>query len=702
MSEDVIKPLNEVVMSGFITQGPKVEEFEKALQTYFDYPYILTLNSATSGLTMAIRMIKDQLGLGDDAEVLSCPLTCMATNLPIVANGLKIKWVDVDPDTCNISLDDLEKKLSPTTRIIQLVHWGGVPVDMHSLNDILDRCEDRLGFRPVVVEDCAHSFGAEYDGQLVGTMGNYAVFSLQAIKHLTTGDGGLIFLPDEEAYNKAKLLRWYGIDRDKRNYNRKDLRLESDVAEWGYKYHMNDINATIGLHNLPHIPGNLEKIRDRAWQWSQALLSKEFDGFVELFDKPSFVNAAHWLYTIKIKGGRKLEFIEFMKERGVMVSQVHQRNDVHTCFEEFKTPLPNLDALEKEMVCIPCGWWTSKADVHEMLDYMRDFFGIKRKGFVNVLDQTVETPSYEKNADLAKILSDHADVHYTVKCGPNGDIYNVASYNLSNPRYQKYCVNGSGDLPGWYSTTHFCTGKDSGYNDGELVNPEYIRQQSQKVQEICSKLRSGYISAIHCPEGYYEFNDIVDRDSGADNEIFTTFMTNVDDNSNSKNDGNHVLTGYSLYDSTVVDQLEYEVTHYGKSQKNFSSMLEFEGFDFVGVHLPGHDTQFNQPVLTDFFTQLFNDSNLTFDDPMLLSGDWNTTPDRVAHIVQKTIPDHLEYETLDPGYFTHVNPNMAAVTYDHGLVIRKKGSTDVTFEIMKEPLLESSKALVKCINETLI
>lgn len=369
MSPDVIQPINEKLLSGFITQGPAVEEFEKILQEKFNYPYILTLNSATSGLTLAIRMIKDKMQLRNDDEVLSCPLTCMATNLPIVANNLRIKWVDIDPTTGLIDLEDLEKKLSEKTKIITFVHWGGYPVNMQKLTEILDRNEGRLGFRPYVVEDCAHAFLSELGGKYVGTTGNFGIFSLQAIKHLTTGDGGLIFCPNKEFYEKAKLLRWYGIDRDKRNYNRKDLRLEHDVEEWGYKYHMNDINATIGIYNFPHISGLIEKNRRNA-----KIYDEELEGVQILNHYDENKKSAYWLYTILVD--KKEEFIEYMKENGVFCSQVHQRNDIHTCFSQFKMELPNLDEFEKKMVCIPVGWWLEEEDVREIIKLIKIFYRI--------------------------------------------------------------------------------------------------------------------------------------------------------------------------------------------------------------------------------------------------------------------------------------------------------------------------------------
>jgi dTDP-4-amino-4,6-dideoxygalactose transaminase len=247
MSPGISKPLIDTLQSGFISQGKKVEEFESKLKEWFNYPYILTLNSATSGLILAIKV----LNLVEGDEILSSPLTCFATNVSILANGLNIKWVDVDPETCNINLDDLKNKITAKTKAILLVHWGGYPVDLDKIKEIQKYTVDKFGFKIHVIEDCAHAFGAEYKNQKIGTHGNICVFSLQAIKHLTTGDGGLIFLPNKELYDRVKLLRWYGIDREYKN--NKDYRLENDISEWGYKYHMNDINATIGIENLKYI-----------------------------------------------------------------------------------------------------------------------------------------------------------------------------------------------------------------------------------------------------------------------------------------------------------------------------------------------------------------------------------------------------------------------------------------------------------------
>ena len=257
--EELDGPLLKVIHSGKVTQGPKVEEFEAALREYFSHQHVLTLNSATSGLHLALHLLQkadgpNWPGLQPEVdEVLTCPLTCTATNWPILANRLRIKWVDADPKTSNMCLDDLEAKLSPTTKVIMIVHWGGVPANLDRIARIQQTCFQKFGFIPHVIEDCAHSMGAEHQGRKLGTHGNICVFSLQvrrrgrmqrmqrtqrthhhrrrrpppryrpprslvqAIKHLTAVDGGLILLPNAELHRRARLLRWFGIDRERRS-----------------------------------------------------------------------------------------------------------------------------------------------------------------------------------------------------------------------------------------------------------------------------------------------------------------------------------------------------------------------------------------------------------------------------------------------------------------------------------------------------
>jgi len=372
MSQDVLEPLNNVIMSGFISQGSQVEKFEEKLIDFFNNPYLLTLNSATSGLTLALRLLKtpdrNWPGFDEDKDVVLSPvLTCFATNASILANNCKINWIDTDNTTANVCINDIKNKLNANTKVLYIVHWGGYPVDLDLLQELQEQHFINYGYKFVIIEDCAHSFGSEYKNKKLGNHGNICVFSLQAIKHLTTGDGGLIILPNKELYDRAKLLRWFGIDRDKRNYNRTDFRLENDIAEWGYKFHMNDINATIGLYNLPHMNNLLEKNRNNYNYLYEQLKNIEF---VELFENKYDRKSACWLFTMKVN--RKNDFIEKMKENGIMTSQVHNRNDLNTCVSDFVCELPNISELEKQMICIPVGWWLEQKDLDFIINKIKE------------------------------------------------------------------------------------------------------------------------------------------------------------------------------------------------------------------------------------------------------------------------------------------------------------------------------------------
>ena len=376
MSPDVIEPLNNVLMSGFITQGKQVDIFEEKLKTYFNNNNLLTLNSATSGLTLALRLLIDENanenwpGFNKELDyVLSPALTCFATNASILANDCKIKWIDVDKNTANISIEDIKHKLNANTKILYIVHWGGYPVDLDALKNLQNEHLIKYGYKFKIIEDCAHAFGAEYKNKKLGNHDNICVFSLQAIKHLTTGDGGIIILPNEELYAKAKLLRWFGIDRDKRNYNGKDFRMENDIIDWGYKFHMNDINATIGIYNLPHIDNLLTKnIENYNYLYDKL---KNIEG-ITLLENLSDRKTAAWLFTMKVKN--KIDFIDKMKNFGIMTSQVHNRNDLNTCVSDFKCDLPNITELEKELICVPVGWWLTKTELDYIVEKITTIF----------------------------------------------------------------------------------------------------------------------------------------------------------------------------------------------------------------------------------------------------------------------------------------------------------------------------------------
>lgn len=381
MSEESIKLVETTLRSGFIGQGPRVEEFESKLKEYFKQDYVLTTNSATSAEHLALHLLKKPLnsledyggvafteskwpGIQEGDEVLTTALTCTATNFPILANGLKIKWVDIDPETLNMDLDDLARKIGPKTKAIMIVHWGGYPIDLDKLKEIQLNAARIYGFKPAIIEDCAHAMGSKYKGKLIGSSNNnICTFSLQAIKHITSGDGGILILPHYELYKRAKLLRWYGIDRET---DRKDFRCEANIPEWGFKFHMNDISASIGIGNFEYVKKITQAHKENAAYYDFAL--QGVPG-ITLLKRHENRESSFWIYSLLVE--RRDDFAAHMKNHGIATSQVHERNDIHSCLKEYKSILPNLDKTIKNLTALPVGSWVTKEDREYIVDIIK-------------------------------------------------------------------------------------------------------------------------------------------------------------------------------------------------------------------------------------------------------------------------------------------------------------------------------------------
>jgi dTDP-4-amino-4,6-dideoxygalactose transaminase len=286
-------------------------------------------------------------------------MTCMATNAPVLAHGARIVWADIDPWTGNIDPSDVARKLTRRTKAVLCVHWGGYPCDLRELNAVA------AAHGIPVVEDACHAFGSTYRGRPIGSHSAFACFSFQAIKELTTVDGGALTCRRREAAERGRLLRWYGIDR---NAPRKDLRCEEDVAEYGYKFHMNDVAATIGLEQLRHVGGTIASHREHAARYDEAFRDLRS---VRPLRYAADRSSAHWLYTVRVDD--RPAFMRWMAGRGIMVSQVHSRNDTHSAFRRFRAALPGVDEFVLRQVSIPVGWWLRRGDVARIVAAVTDY-----------------------------------------------------------------------------------------------------------------------------------------------------------------------------------------------------------------------------------------------------------------------------------------------------------------------------------------
>ena len=321
----------------YIGEGQYVQEFERILSATLgqETPPLLSVNSCTSALDLSLHLV----GVKPGSEVITTPMTCTATNGVIVNRRAKIVWADVDPLTGLIDPLDVRKKITKNTKAIIGVDWAGNPANYLALK----------AFGLPVIQDAAHSFYIDRHNH-----GDYVALSFQAIKHLTTTDGGALLVPPDQ-FDRARLLRWYGLDR---TTGAADFRCEQDITEAGYKYHMNNVAAAQGLGNLPYMSRNLSRCRENAEFYSKVL--RGAPGIKTPQHTPGH---SWWLYTILVD--EPMAMRAWLKSQGVDASPVHARNDVHTAFKaaaKSHDELPGVNAFASHELAIPVGWWVTPDD----------------------------------------------------------------------------------------------------------------------------------------------------------------------------------------------------------------------------------------------------------------------------------------------------------------------------------------------------
>jgi len=338
---EVLMPeLENILYSGYVAQGEQVELFERAFEQFVGGGNALTVNSGTAALHIALILAGAESG----SEVVSTALTAEPTNVAIKMTGSKIRYADIDYHTGNLNPESIIESINNKTKAIMVVDYAGIPANVSAIQSISSQ------YGIPVIHDAAHALGAKFNGLRTGNHFPYTVFSFQAIKHLTTIDGGMLHLLDNAEYEKAKLIRWFGIDKKK-------TRLDNDIKFQGFKYHMNNVNATIGLIQLSGINTILNAHIENGQYFD-----RELQGIpgVELLQYYENSEPSYWLYTLKVDN--RDGFVKKMAENGIMASELHKRNDWHTFLNDFNCALPELDKFYSKMVHLPCGWWVGPAE----------------------------------------------------------------------------------------------------------------------------------------------------------------------------------------------------------------------------------------------------------------------------------------------------------------------------------------------------
>jgi len=337
VSKKAIANAVEVLKSGWLSEGRMVKQFEDKLAEKCGISHPVAVNSGTAALHLALIVA----GVNAGDEVILPAQTFVATGTVILMQGAIPVFADIDSKTGNISPGSIQKKITEKTKAIIPVHWGGYPCDMDEINSIAK--EKNL----MVIEDGAHALGAFYKKKPIGSISKLTAFSFQAIKLLTTGDGGALSCLEEKDASRVKVLRWFGIDRANSKPSVLGER-EYDISEYGYKYHLNDLAAAIGIGNLETLHEDLARRREIAYCYRDAL--KKIPG-LKLLDYKNDRMSSYWLFTILVE--KRKRFILSLKGDGIPSSVVHLRIDKNSIFGEPTSDLPGQEAFDRMQVSLP-------------------------------------------------------------------------------------------------------------------------------------------------------------------------------------------------------------------------------------------------------------------------------------------------------------------------------------------------------------
>jgi dTDP-4-amino-4,6-dideoxygalactose transaminase len=350
MPQEASEILNKTLYSGYISEGERVKEFEKLLSDFIGCKDVLTLNSCTSAITLSLA----HAGVSHGDDVVTTPMSCVATNMPILSLGANVVWADIDPITGNMTPETLKRAITPNTKAVCYVHWAGQPADI----DGIIKVAHEHGIK--VVEDAAHAFGSLYKGSMIGNHSDYVCYSFQAIKHITTADGGAIAMNghSEEEVLRLLRMRWFGLDRV---FARSATKWETDIKDIGFKMHMNDVNASIGISQMPYANKIVDGHRRNGIHLDYVLGACKR---LKAIQRSDDALSAYWIYTLLAENQSDRDaFVKHMNDHGIAANVVHVRNDKYSLFKSFAKDLPGVDSFCSRMINIPCGWWVNDEDM---------------------------------------------------------------------------------------------------------------------------------------------------------------------------------------------------------------------------------------------------------------------------------------------------------------------------------------------------
>lgn len=348
MPEGITSELEKILYSGNLSFGRYGNEFEKCVAKFLGNENTLIVSSYNH----ALLIVLSTLGLKPGDEIIASPVSCLASNQPFVIKNLKIIWADVDPLTGTMSVEDVKNKISVKTKAIFHNHYCGYLGNVDEINAL------GIANGIPVIDDCIEGFGSEFNNRKTGNIGSdLTVFSFQTVRLPNTIDGGAIVFKDKILFEKAKLVRDYGINRSIFRNELNEINLNCDIELEGYGGLMSEVNALIGLKQMDDISFLIDKQKANAKKWDEL-----FFDFKDVVSLPPTIGTVpnYWVYGIL--AGNKTEVINKFRKRGFYASGIHINNNIYSVFDN-NIELKGVNEFMKHFVALPCGWWLDEKQI---------------------------------------------------------------------------------------------------------------------------------------------------------------------------------------------------------------------------------------------------------------------------------------------------------------------------------------------------
>jgi len=355
-----LEEVKKVFESGWLGLGSVVFEFEKRIEEFLGTAHVIAVNTGTSALHIAF----DGAGIRKGDEVIVPSLTFCASVEAIIAAGATPVFCEVKPDSLNMDIDDIIRHIGPKTKAIMPVHYCGSPCDMDSLLSIGK--EHNI----LIIEDAAHAFGSSYKGRRIGSFGDITCFSFDPIKNITCGEGGAVVVHDEELAEIIKRKRNLGIDREAWSRYKKKRSWYYEITTQGYRYHMSNINAAIGLVQLKKIDQFIKRKREIVKRYNEAFAIIEGISILSW----DLEETAPFSYIIRVTNGKRDELIDYLASKGIGSGVHYIPNHLQPLFKPYSTSLPVTERLWQEIITLPLFFDMSEKDIEDVINAIKTFF----------------------------------------------------------------------------------------------------------------------------------------------------------------------------------------------------------------------------------------------------------------------------------------------------------------------------------------